>query len=345
MITQNEGTLQESLGKILRSIPVVLVTITNRLFLLVKEIDPELSRFIYTGHPQKTEYQTLPDAEMEALARICSQHGLTVKYHSHRIDYMNNKAAVTYPQVSNAAGDMRISLIPWFVLPEHPFPVFVYAYAAWHYRATGEASQQRTAEATGRLFGIESYHKSTVSRNIGMMADVFGASLESPPEHRETPTTQELASHIPMILGSSDPIKILGEQYGDKVRRVRGCEANAGAAPCAMDGIPHEYSNVIKAKPAATGGGRRDCRKHRARPRKKRDKVERPRPESADPAQLGKIRHGFISAIEQIVIGAAMEYHRLLTQLGSMPATTPGVRMRAAQTARGGTKRPAKNQL
>jgi hypothetical protein len=329
----------------MRCIPVVLAAGMNNLFMLVKGVDPELSRFITTGHPKKTEYQTLPDAEIEALERICTKHGLAVTYHSHRIDYMDNRATVTYPQVSNAAAGMKVSLIPWFVLPEHPFPVFVYAYAAWHYRATGGASQQRTAEATGRLFGIESFHKSTVSRNIGMMADLFWASLESPPEFHETPTAQEMAALIPTILESSASIEILVELYGDKVRHMRGRAATAGASPCVMGGIPHEYANVIKAKPPATVGRRRDCRKRRARPRKKRNKGGRPRPATADPAQLGKIRHGFISAIEHIVIGVAIGYHRLLTQPGPMPATTPSIKMCAAQTARGGTKRPAKKHF
>jgi len=325
---------------------VVLVTGANRLFLLIKDIDPALSRFIYTGHPKKVEYQTLPDAEMEALERTCLEHGLAVTYRSHRMEYMHEKATISYPHVSNATTGMNISLIPWFQLPEHPFPIFVYAYAAWHYRETDRASQQGTADATGRLFGIESFHKSTVSRNIGLMEDSFRASLEScgsAPESREAPSPQELAGLIPMILGGGATIGILEELYGDKVRRVNG--GTGGTAPCAMDAIPHEYSNVIRAKRAVAGGPRRDGRKRPARPRRKSQKGEkggRPRPESVESAQIEKIRNGFITALEQLVIGAAMEYHRILTQLGSMPATTPNIKIHASRTEGGGTKRPGK---
>jgi hypothetical protein len=319
---------------------------TNRLYLLAKDINPELERFICTGHPKRTEYQALSDSAMESLSGTCAQFGLTATYRSHHMDYMHCNATVVYPEVLNAATGMRISLIPWFTLPEHPFPIFVYAYAAWHYRATGGASQQGTADATGRLFGIESFHKSTVSRNAGMMEGIFGASLEEGCEltaaHQKPPTVPELAGLLPMMLGSENTIEILEGLYGEKVRRIPGRATSAGTARCAMDKIPQEYSRIIKSKRPDASAAPREVRRRPARPRKKRKKSGRPRPESIDPAQIENIRKGFIAAVEQIVILAATGYHRLLSQLGGMPATTPSIKVNAAQmVGRGGIKRPS----
>ena len=343
MVTQNDSYMQESFAEIFRRAPVVLKADDGSLYFLIRDIDPELERFIYTGHPRKLEHQTLPAAKMEALANTCSQLGLTLTYRSHHMIYMNDTTTIIYPHISSAATGMKISLIPWFIIPEHPFPAFVYAFLAWHYRATGGSSQQTTAEETGRLYGIERFSKSTVSRKIGVMEDIFGIGPEGSlaPEAQDAPSMPELADLIPMLLeGGSD--EVLEELYGERARRMPSRRANAEAA---MDAIPHEYSKVITAKPPVAKGARRDGRKRPARPRKNRKKHEQQRPASVGSAQLDKIRKGFIAIIERIVIFTATEYRRLLTQLGAMPATTPSSKIHAAQMDRFGTKGPAKMRL
>jgi len=315
MIPQNDSYVQESFAEIFRYAPVVLKTDDGNLYFLIGDIDPELERFIYTGQRKKLEYQTLPAAEMEALANKCSQADLTLTYRSHHMIYMHGTATITYPQISCAATGMKIALIPWFVIPDRPFPAFVYAFAAWHYRTTGRSSQQATADATGRLFGIESFSKSTVSRNISVMEDIFGIAIEGSltPETQDAPSFPELADLILRLLLECCTDEVLDELYGERVRRMPDRKANAEAT---MDAIPHEYSKVLKPKPPAAKRARRDDRVRPARPRKNRKKPERQRPESVGSAQIDKIRNGFIAIIERIVMYVATAHRRLLTQLG-----------------------------
>jgi len=325
MIPQNTGDRQEALSSVLCGLPVVLAADAGTLYYLVRDIDQELEDFISTGRTETLAFQTLPGADMQPMADRWRRLGLDVAYLTHQMEYMGEKVTITYPQISNAATDMKISLIPWFLLNGRPYPVFAYAYAAWHYRTTDGASQQKTAETTGRLFGIESFHKSTVCRTIGLMEGIFGlSSADGPqgPEARGAPSPQELAELVPRILEVRASIEALGEMCGGKAKRMPG-----PPRPRTFDDIPCEYSNVIKEAPPPARAARRDGRKRPARPRRGAPKRKRPRPESADPAHIEKIRKGFIAILREATIGAAIAYHRLLSQIGDLPATTPAGKM------------------
>jgi len=323
MIPQNMGERQEALSSVLCGLPIVLAADAGTLYYLVRDIDQELEDFIATGRTETIDFQTIPGADMQSMADHWSRLGLDVAYLTHQMEYMGEKVTITYPQISNAATNMKISLIPWFLLNGRPYPVFAYAYASWHYRTTGGASQQKTAEATGRVFGIESFHKSTVCRTIGLMEGIFDLSFADGPQGPETrgvPSPQEVAELVPRILEGHASIEALEEMCGGKAKRMP--ERAETPRPRTFDDIPCEYSNVMKETPPARAA-RRDGRKRPARPSRGAPKRKRPRQESADPAHIEKIRRDFIAIIREASIGAAIVYHRLLSQIGTLPATTP----------------------
>jgi len=65
---------------------------------------------------------------------------------------MNQNVKIKYLQVSNPETGINISLIPWFSLPGRPYPIFLYAYAFWHY----ENSQRKSMEVSAMVAGKNS---------------------------------------------------------------------------------------------------------------------------------------------------------------------------------------------
>jgi hypothetical protein len=175
MITQDTYEIQGAISDILRCVPIALSTGGGCIYILIKDINKELARFISTGRTEAAVFHTLSLEEMKATAECCEQHGLTLTYRSHCMEYMHRKVTITYPQVSNHATGIKVSLIPWFLLPDRPYPIFTYAYAIWHYNSSGKKSQRLSAAATGKVFGVSSFNKSTVCRNIKALEGLFNS--------------------------------------------------------------------------------------------------------------------------------------------------------------------------
>ena len=250
------------------------------------------------------------------MIRRWERNGLRAAYHRQQIDYMNWKATVTYLRVCDPATGTSISLIPWFMLPGRPYPVFAYVYAIWHYQSTGEKSLSLSAAAAGKLFGIGGLNKSTVSRNIKAMGDFIDLS------HIDRPlatgacgsqSDEEMIGRIPEILRCSPPNESLEEIYGEMAKRLPAPINSKEAAKLALSGIPVEYSQIMKCGGNDPDNGKlRDCRKRPARPRKKGTRrVQRPL-RFASPHQIEKARIAFIGICQALVLDAAATYRRFL---------------------------------
>jgi hypothetical protein len=170
-------TVQESFTKhVLREIPVVLTSDGSEVYLFIKKLHEPMEQFLLNGTAEVMELHVFSEDQEQALIRQWEQLGFSWRYCNRPLEYMYRRVTVTYLQVSNPATGMRISLIPWFMLPGKCYPVFVYLYAAWHYHRSEQKSQRLSAEAAGRIFGIEHLHKSTVCRSIKLMDHLFGVS-------------------------------------------------------------------------------------------------------------------------------------------------------------------------
>jgi len=339
IIVTLENNFWKNLNKNHSGIPLILVDDESCLYYLVKDLHEELEKFIRTGKTQVKEFHVFPEEEELEMARQWENLGLTVTYHSQQLWYMSCRFKVTYLKVSSPDNGMSISLVPWFVLPGRPFPVFVYIYAIRHYKISGEKSLSKSAAATAKVFGIDSFNKSTVSRNIKALenfADITRIDRPLAVEGSEAPSDATGATDTNDATGATDtdagddgaalaetigliaeivkncpPLKSLEEEYGKRVKQLPKPINSATAARRALAGIPGEFFKVIKESPPFSGISR-DTRKRPARPRPEGPKcVQRPL-RFVESWKIEKERKDFIKICRHIVLDAAAAYHRFL---------------------------------
>lgn len=239
--------------------------------------------------------------------------GLKVTHQYQQLEYMGRRVTIAYLKVRNPKTGVSISMIPWFMLPGRPYPVFTYIYSVWHYHKTGEKSLKESAAATGKLFGITGLNKSTVSRTIKAMECFIDISLINEPpgtDGQGMPSGKDMLGCVPEILKGCRTAASLEEEFAGKVKPlpapVRCKEAVIGL----LGGIRDGYAQIMKTKEPA-GGKSRDDRKRPARPRNKNKRVQRPTDFVGD-RELVTIRRGFIAECRKTIMGAAAKYHRFL---------------------------------
>ena len=314
MISQDIREMQEAVSNSLCRVPIALSNGDGCVYALVKELSPDLEKFILTGETELNEFQVFPDGVVDALSERMAQCGMKVGYISQRMEYMHRTVTINCPRVSAKGTDINVYLIPWFSLPDRPYPVFAYIYAIWHYNVSEKKSQRLSAAATGKVFGIESFNKSTVCRNIKAMGGVFGnpvAGGVASGESAVARSNEDLIGLIPKMLACRPSAEALGEMFGGTVAPV---PERVNAAPKtihALESIPQDYSKVAMDPPPA-GNRRLDTRKRPARPyRTPENRVQRPLI-FADSKKIGHIRRGFIAACMPIVMDYAAACHKFL---------------------------------
>ena len=312
IIPQNTNEIQETVSGIFRNIPIIICTDESHLYYLVRDLSGDLEDFILTGKAEAGEFNVFSNER--AMLMRWKQAGLSVTHHSQQIEYMFQKKIITYLQIANPLTGMKISLIPWFMLHGRPYPIFTYIYAVWHYCITGRTSQQTSAAAAGRVFGIDKFSKSTLCRNIKYIEQLFDIEQIDKPlsvDEHDIPPAEALIELIPKILGNSLTVELLKELYGEKIKYDPESVRHTENIYRALSGIPHELSDVINAsdhvkeKPG-------DTRKRPARPRNHSARPMRREPEYFNSQQINKTRIAFIAVCRNIVLDAAIKYHRLL---------------------------------
>jgi len=315
MIPQNTNEKQDILNNIFRDVPIVLADEGLHLYFLVKDLSEELEAFIFSGKKDRAEYQVFSEEDMREMAGYWEGLGLTVTYHSQRMEYMNNEIEIIYPRICDPETGMMISLIPWVMLPGRPYPIFLYLFAIWHYYSSEKKSMRLSAEAAGKLFGISSLNKSTISRNIKAMDRLFTIFQIDRPlstESREAPSIKDIIRDIPKMLKECPSIEKLKEMYGDRAGQLPEQVNKTGNIPLALSGIPHEYAKVIKDNGEPIRSNPHDSRKRPARPRKQGKRATKRRSSFVESKEIEEIRKAFITKCRDIIIDAAVRYHQLL---------------------------------
>ena len=314
MISQDIREMQEAVSNSLCRVPIALSNGDGCVYTLVKELSPDLEKFILTGETELNEFQVFPDGVVDTLPERMAQCGLKVGYISQRMEYMHRTVTINCPRVSAKGTDINVYLIPWFSLPDRPYPVFAYIYAIWHYNVSEKKSQRLSAAATGKVFGIESFNKSTVCRNIKAMGVVFENPVASGAASGESDvarSNEDLIGFIPKMLECCLSAEALGEVFGSTVAPVPERVNTAPKTVHALESIPQDYSKVAMDPPPA-GIRRRDTRKRQARPyRPPENRVQRPLI-FADSEKIKQIRRDFIAACMPIVVGYATGYRKFL---------------------------------
>lgn len=199
-------------------------------------------------------------------------------------------------------------------LHKQMYPIFTYIYAIWYYQTTGKKSLSQSAAAAGKLFGIDTMNKSTVSRNIKAMEHFIEISQIDrllPTDEPEAPSDEEVIERIPEILGSGASVESLERRYGQRIKRLPEPIRHTGTEQDILSAIPGELSQVVKdGEPAKKKT--RDVRKRPGRPRGKGSRRAQRQPDFVDIAQIEKTRRAFIEICRSMVVNAAAVYHRFL---------------------------------
>ena len=296
------------------SFPIVFVDCESDIYLHINEINEELEKFILTEKTDALELHVLPEAQEQAKESYWRELGFMVTYHRQKFIYMHHSMSVVYPQIMNPATGAKIMLLPWFILPGRPYPIFTYIYAIWHYHSTEKKSQKESAAAAGKLFGIKSFNKSTVSRSIKAMENIIELAeidMPLPVDEPNLPSDSELFEYVPKILNGAIKIEEIKAKYGDAVKRLPAPINEGSPVQRALSEIPSEYSKVIE---ECEPEKRRlsDRRKRPPRPRNKEKKLKPRRVVFVDDAQIKRMRKAFIEICRSLVLNATAAYHTYL---------------------------------
>jgi hypothetical protein len=314
IILPQKNDFWKNLNKNIFDLPLIFVDNATCLYYLASDIDDELASFINTGRTNNNEFRVFPKEREETLVKHWTQLGLITTYHIQKIDYMHHRVSITYLKIRNHETGVSISILPWFMLPGRPFPVFIYIYAAWHYHSTNKKSLSQTTAATKKVFGLEGLDKSTVSRNIKAFENIIDASRINKPltiEQPELSYNNSLSMLVSEIVCNTSSIESLKERYKEMIKQLPEPINRAETVAVVLSGIPSEYSKVIKSEEVIREKTR-DTRKRPPRTRRKGTERVQRSPKFVSFRQLEHRRRGFIEICRCLVLDAAVSYHRFL---------------------------------
>jgi len=301
------------INNILAGLPAVLFGKDQNIYFLIQNLSCEMESFLH-GKSCSSDINLFSEADEKKLISDLKENGLRYRHCKQLLEFNYQKVNIIYLQIFNPETGVKISLIPWFFLPDRPYPAFVYVYANWHYSITGNASLSQSAGATGKLFGIPQFNKSTLSRSNRTMEQLFnqiGLSNPLPCEESENPTAHE--EDIGHVLG-------LLKTCPDMNSLIDACSTAALPLPDAVNrkekgllhafsNIPPKYSEVIKKEPQAKRKNK-DRRKRPARERKQGTSTGNLK--FIAPHQIKQIQTAFIQCCKTAVLGMASAHHRFL---------------------------------
>jgi len=330
-ILQNENDFGNTLNEEIFELPFVMGGGGSGLYYLVNDVSEDLEHFVQTGKPPEKdrgtckEYHVFPREQEARMIDRWVGLGMTVTYHSQQVE-LACRITIAYMEVQNPNTSLSVSIIPWFMVAGRPYPIFVYVYAIGHYKMAARKSMEESAAVVRKLFGIRSFHKSTVSRSIGVMEGFADASqldrslsadaLKKPCCLYDSQTApyqnhESVAAQTSAILAAYPSFEALEKKIGERARRLPATIKRADRVYSAMGGIPDEQFRIIMHnEPANRKPG--DRRKRPPRPRNKEPgRVQRPLV-FIGYAQRERIRKEFIKISRHLVLDAATTYHRFL---------------------------------
>lgn len=291
----------------------------------------DLGYFVETGkRPEEDkgtnkEYHVFPCEEEAGMITRWTSSGLKVTYNRQQVD-LKDRITIAYMKVEDPKTKLSISMIPWFMVVGRPFPIFTYIYAIGHYQRSEQKSLQESAAAVRKLFGISTFHKSTVSRSLSAMEGFIEASrLEQPltadalkkpvcPPNGQTGPHKsdiDIVEQISEILASYPSFEALERDIGERIKRLPKPLKGKGNISCALSRIPDEPFEIIIRNES---GGRpsRDHRKRPPRPRAKGPKPVQHPLKFVEHLKREEKRKEFIAISRCLTLDAAIKYHRFL---------------------------------
>jgi hypothetical protein len=310
IISQNEVNIQETISTVLHIVPTV-ITCDKGAYILVRDVSKDLEEYLQTGKKKTAVINAIDEKLEQELTTKWRADGYKYSFRHQILEYMHKRISVRYPEVTNPNTHTSVSLLPWCMLPGRPYPVFVYAFATWHYTKSEHKSMMQSANAAGKVFGVESFNKSTLSRlrkdnNLScILMDVPPADSRKAGNH-----CIDEAAYVTELLELQPPAKNICKL--DSSKQDPPATGNTEFTINELNTVPLELSKVIKdSQPICQKN--RDTRKRPPRPRhmNKTKRVQR-LIRYADSSRIEHIRKTFIMFCKVAVMDAAVKYQRFL---------------------------------
>jgi len=210
MITQHNEIIQAIDEKIIKKIPIVQYASGGAIYILLKELPEETTKFIQGESFTEMELPVLPEDLEEMVIAGWRSRGFKCTYCWQSMEYLEREAIIKYLHVINPETGVSIYLLPWFMLPRKRFPVQVYAYAAWYNTiANMSAGIIETAEVVKALFKLETFDASTVWRTKAQITRIFREQTENggvlPKQEPEIASTTAILDWVTEALMKQPP--------------------------------------------------------------------------------------------------------------------------------------------
>jgi len=330
-IVHHKNDSGKALNENMFDLPFVMGNGGSELYYLVHDVSGELENFVQTGkQPEKDrgadkEYHVFSHEQEVEMINRWTELGMTVTYQRQQVE-LASRITIAYMKVQNPGTSLSLSIIPWFMVSGRPFPIFVYIYAIGHYKRAEKKSLGESAAAVRKMFGISSFHKSTVSRSIKAMENFLDASrLDRPLDADALKATDclsgrqaepdqdygDVIGYAIEILTAYTSFEELEKELGERTRRLPSPIKRPDRVAHALGGIPDEQFRIII--PQGRGNGpSRDRRKRAPRPRSKGPgHVQRPL-SFVDYPQREEKRKAIVAICRRIALDAASTYHHFL---------------------------------
>jgi hypothetical protein len=195
---------------------------------------------------------------------------------------------------------------------------------------------QQSAIATGKVFGVPSFSKSTISRNIKSMEEIINeCQIDSPLsiEESQTPPSVEIISRVTELLEKSQSIDSLIDACNVKAGKLPPPIKRVSAISAALSRNPKRLLNVYKNSDAAgeanaaeeavsedgvTGRKAPERQAEKKTPYeenvqpKKELSSKKNHPEFVPDHEIRKIRLEFIAVCKANILDAVIRFHRFL---------------------------------
>ena len=110
-----------------------------------------------------TNYE-IKSPEIEAAYRSAGYQRYERRY---KLEYHHKDYIIVCPEYRDTANNRKpIVIIPEFLIPGRPYPVYIYLYAIDLYSSNPELGQRAAAEATRKHFGLATFAHTTLGRAL-----------------------------------------------------------------------------------------------------------------------------------------------------------------------------------
>ena len=126
--------------------------------------------------------------------------GYSVEYRYKKLLIDNREYEITCPIVTNRETEEKIVILPEFVSPHRPYPIYVYIFAVAIYELNPGIPQRAVASLTRQQFGLKTFSHSTVCRARKKFQEIVRDMLPA-----MSAITNSQQCDVECVYGSNEP--------------------------------------------------------------------------------------------------------------------------------------------